>query len=271
MAEKTVNAATSPGLANKLVQEAMAEKPDTPQTVQLKVPTDVVVDLPGGYISPDGEVYRTAQVRELTGKDEELIVKSSSIPKAMTIALTRGTVKVGDIQATEAVLDQVLSADRDAIMLGIYRATFGDTAEVSSYCNGCNEVKAVEINVLEDIPVKVLIDPIEDRRFKVQGRKNEFTIKLPEGKAQRELVAKADITNSEMDTLLLEYCVVDVDGRAVLTKQQVQSIGIADRRKILEEIIKRNPGPQFNDLSVECPDCGGKVVVPISLGTLFRF
>jgi hypothetical protein len=271
MAEKTVSAANSPGLANKLAQEAIAEQANTPQTVQLKVPTDVVVDLPGGYISPDGEVYRTAEVKELTGRDEELIVKSTTIPKAMSVALNRGTVKIGDVQATEEVLDRILAADRDSIMLGIYRATFGDVAEVGSYCSGCKDVKTVAVNVLEDIPVKILVDPIEDRRFKVQGRKSEFTVKLPEGKAQRELVAKSDSSNSELDTLLLEYCVVDIDGRAVLSKQQVQAIGLADRRKILEEIIKRNPGPQFDDLSVDCQDCGGKVVVPISLGTLFRF
>lgn len=271
MANQTINAANNPDLANKLAQEAMAEKTDAPKPVQLKVPLDVVVDLPGGYISPDGEVYRTAEVKELTGRDEEIIVKSSTVPKAMTVTLNRGTVRVGDLPANEEVLDKILAADRDAIMLGIYRATFGETAEVGSYCNGCNEVKTVEVNLLEDIKVKVLVDPIEDRRFKVQGRKSEFTVKLPEGKAQRELAAKADLTNSELDTLLLEYCVVDINGQPVLGKQQIQSIGIADRRKILEEILKRNPGPQFENLIVDCPDCSGKVVVPISLGTLFRF
>jgi hypothetical protein len=271
MENKTVNAATSPGLANKMVQEAIAEKPEAPQSVTLKVPSTVVVDLPGGYISPDGEVYRTAEVRELTGRDEELIVKAPSLPKAMTVTLNRGTAKIGDIPASEDVLDRILSADRDAIMLGIYRVTFGETAEIAAYCGGCEDVKTVSVNVLEDIKVKVLVDPIEDRRFKVQGRKFEFTVKLPEGKAQRELASKSDSTNSELDTLLLEYCVVDINGQPVLSKQQVQGIGISDRRTILKEILKRNPGPQFNDLSVECPDCGGKVVVPISLGTLFRF
>jgi hypothetical protein len=271
MENQTINAANNPGLANKLVQEAMAEKPETSKTVQLKVPLDVVVDLPGGYITPDGEVYRTAQVKELTGKDEEIIVKASSLPKAMSVTLSRGTLTIGDVKATEDVLDKILAADRDSIMLGIYRATFGDTAEIGSYCNGCSEVKTVAVNVLEDIPVKILVDPIEDRRFTVEGRKNSFTIKLPEGKVQRELASKSDFTNSELDTLLLEYCVVSIDGQPILGKQQIQSIGIADRRSILEEIVKRNPGPQFNDLSVECQDCGGKVVVPISLGTLFRF
>lgn len=271
MDNKTLNAAANPDLANKLAQEAIAETTPAPEAPKIKAPLDVVVDLPGGYISPDGEVYRTAEVRELNGRDEEAIVRASSIPKAMTIALSRGTVKIGEAKATEDVLDKILAADRDAIMLGIYRATFGDTAEVGAFCNGCKDTKIVEVDIAKDIEVKKLTDPLEERKFTVQGRKSEYTVILPEGKAQRELAMSTDKTSSELDTVLLEYCVTEIDGRTVLGKAQIQNIGIADRRILLEEIIKRNPGPQFDDLSTTCPDCGGKVVVPINLGTLFRF
>lgn len=271
MENKTLNAAANPGLANKLVQDAMADTTPAPEPARIKAPLDVVVDLPGGYISPDGEVYRTAEVKELTGRDEEAIVKSTTIPKAMLLTLNRGTVKIGDVKATEDVLDKILAADRDAIMLGIYRATFGDTAEVGAFCNGCKDVKLVAVDIEQDIEVVKLDDPIEERRFKVQGRRSEYTVTLPEGKAQKELAMNAEKTTSELDTTLLEYCVLEIDGKAVLGKAQIQNIGLADRRTLLEEIIKRNPGPKFDDLSTTCPDCGGEVVVPINLGTLFRF
>jgi hypothetical protein len=129
----------------------------------------------------------------------------------------------------------------------------------------------VSVDIEKDIKVIKLDDPFEDRRFKLQGRKSEYTLTLPEGKAQRELSINSEKTTSELDTLLLEYCVLQIDGRQVLGKAQVQNIGLADRRAILKEIIKRNPGPKFEGLSATCPDCGGEVVVPISLGTLFRF
>jgi hypothetical protein len=271
MENKTLNAASNPGLANKLVQEAVSNTNSEPEPVRIKAPLDVVVDLPGGYITPDGEVYRTAEVKELTGRDEEAIVKSSNLPKAMLVALNRGTVSIGGVKATEDVLDKILTADRDAIMLGIYRATFGDTAEMPAYCNGCSTTKLVSVDIEKDIKVIKLEDPLEDRRFKIQGRKFEYTVTLPEGKAQRELTSNSEKTTSELDTLLLEYCVLEIEGRQVLGKAQVQNIGLADRRLILQEIVKRNPGPQFDDLSATCPDCGGEVVVPINLGTLFRF
>lgn len=271
MANQTLNAASAPGLANKLVQEAIAEEPVVQEPAKIQPPTDVLVSLPGGYISPDGEVYRTAEVRELNGRDEEAIVKATSVPKAMLTILNRGTVKIGDVQATESVLDNILAADRDTIMLGIYRATFGDTAELGGACRGCNDVKLVEVDIPTDIKVKVLADPLEDRVFTVSGRKAEYTVRLPEGKAQRELGSAQEKNSSELDTILLEYCVTHINGNMVLGKAQIQAIGISDRREILKEILERNPGPEFEDITTACPDCGGEVVVPISLGTLFRF
>jgi hypothetical protein len=271
MDNNTVNAATNPGLANKLAQEALSNTKPEPEQVKIKVPLDVVVDLPGGYISPDGEVYRTAEVKELTGRDEEAIVKANNLPKAMLIALNRGAVSIGNVKATEDVLDKILIADRDAIMLGIYKATFGNTAELPTFCSGCSTTKLVLVDIDKDIEVVKLDDPLEERRFKIQGRKSEYTLSLPEGKAQRELTSNSEKTSSELDTLLLEYCVLEIDGRQVFGRAQIQSIGLADRRVILKEVIKRNPGPKFEDISATCPDCGGEVVVPISLGTLFRF
>jgi hypothetical protein len=76
---------------------------------------------------------------------------------------------------------------------------------------------------------------------------------------------------SELTSLLLEQTVLEIDGNPVLSKIQVQNIGVVDRRKIGDAIAERNPGPRFEDTSVTCPDCEGKVVVPISFGTLFQF
>ena len=57
----------------------------------------------------------------------------------------------------------------------------------------------------------------------------------------------------------------------VYSAQQVQALSIADRRKLIEEINTRAPGPQFDDVTVKCPDCESEVTVPINLGSLFQF
>jgi hypothetical protein len=83
---KTISAAANPALANNLINQAIAEKPEA---IDVKVlpPLDNVVTLPGGYVSAAGEVVRTAEVRELTGRDEEIITKASSLNKVFPIIL----------------------------------------------------------------------------------------------------------------------------------------------------------------------------------------
>lgn len=267
----TMNAGDNPALANDLLAKALTPEDTTPEPAKIVPPSSIQVDLPGGYITSTGEVCRTATVRELNGKDEEAINRSGSNNKVFGTILQRGTLTLGEESATEAMLDSLLVGDRDAITLGIYRATFGDTAELGAWCGGCGDQKVVQVDVLQDIKTKVLIDSINDRTFTVKGRSQEFVVTLPTGKVQKRLIAAIEENPSEATTILLEGTVLAIDGRQVLSKTQVQNLGIMDRRLIADEISKRTPGPQFEDLAISCPDCEGEVSVPISLGTLFRF
>jgi hypothetical protein len=230
-----------------------------------------VVNLPGGFISPTGEVIRTAEVRELNGKDEEAIAKTSNIGKALMVILQRGTVKVGDIPVTEELLNSLLAGDLDALLLGIIKSTFGTETDIPSFCSGCNDYITVKVDLNEDIKTKVLVDPIEDRVFTVQGKKDEFTVRLPSGYTQKEIINNADKTEAEQTTILLQNTVTQINGNPVYSPLQVQALGIVDRQKIVKQINERVPGPKFNDISVTCPDCESEVTVSINLGTLFRF
>lgn len=266
----TISAANNPALANNIIQQALQE--ETPSyEPQISAPSDTTVELPGGYITPTGEVIRTAEVRELTGKDEEAIAKTTSMGKALLTVLQRGTVKIGDIKADEKVLDDLLAGDRDALLLGIIKATFGLDIEIPSYCGGCQDIKTVSINLMTDIKTKILTNPIEDRLFTVEGKRGDILVQLPTGRVQKELINNADKTNAELNTLVLENTVLKIGDKNVISKAQVQNLGVVDRRKITEEINKRAAGPQFEDLTMSCPDCEGEVTVPINLGTLFRF
>lgn len=270
MTTKTISAANNPALANKAVQDMLEETP-AEITVQVTPPSDTTVILPGGYITAAGEVTTEAEVRELTGKDEEEIARASTLGKALLTILKRGTVKVGNEPVSDQLLDNMLSGDRDMLLLGIFRATFGNIAHLSAYCGTCVENKDVDVEVDNDIKVKVLTDPINDRLFTVKGKNAVYTVSLPTGVTQRELLTSADKTIAELNTLLLENTVVKINDAPVLSKLQVQSLGMVDRRKIVEEINNRVAGPQFEDLVLPCPDCEGEVQVPISLGSLFRF
>jgi hypothetical protein len=266
----TINAAANPALANELLTKALKEEPKeiAPDIV---LPSDTTVNLPGGYVNAAGEVIKTAEVRELNGRDEEAISKATNLGKAIMTILNRGTVKIGDEQAEERLLDQLLIGDRDALLLGILKNTFGKNIEVPAYCNGCTDEKIVQINIDEDIKFKILTDPVNDRIFTVKGKSVDYIVKLPNGIVQKEMINNMDKTSAELTTIILENTVVKIGETPVYTKAQVQTLSVSDRRVIIDEINHRAPGPQFDDVTVTCPSCESEVLVPINLGSLFRF
>jgi hypothetical protein len=266
----TINAAANPALANQLLTKALQEEPKeiAPEIV---LPSDTTVNLPGGHINAAGEVIKTAEVRELNGRDEEAISKATNLGKAVLTILSRGTVKIGDEQASDALLDQLLIGDRDAILLGILKNTFGKKIEIPTYCIGCSDNKIVEIDIDADIKFKVLADPINDRIFTVKGKSVEFVVRLPNGVVQKEMINNTDKTSAELSTIVLENTLVKIGDTPVFSKAQVQTLSVLDRRVIIDEINHRAPGPQFDDVTVTCPNCGSEVLVPINLGSLFRF
>ena len=85
---KTISAAANPALANNLINEAMTEKA-APAEVKITPPSDNIVTLPGGYITPAGDVVMEAEVKELTGSDEEAIARASNVGKAILTLLSR--------------------------------------------------------------------------------------------------------------------------------------------------------------------------------------
>lgn len=267
----SLKATDNPTLANELVAQAIADSTqDEPQEVVIELPSDTLVDLPGGYITTDGEVYQTAEVRELNGRDEEALAKAATLGRMLNLALSRGVVSIGGKPANETMLEGILSGDRDALLLGIYKVTFGNPAKMAAYCSGCSEYKDIEVDLNTDIKTRILANPKEDREFTVQGLKHVYTVLLPSGGVQKEMNNLEDANIPELSSILLKGTVIAIDGSPVYSPEQVQSIGIRDRRKISEEIASRNPGPKFEDITVVCPDCESEVVVPISIGALFQ-
>jgi hypothetical protein len=264
----TISAAANPALANQMLNKALTEAPKE-RMPEIVSPSDTTVELPGGYVNAAGEVIRTAEVRELTGKDEEVISKTNNLGKAVLAILQLGTVKIGNEAATEKLLDELLIGDRDAILLGILKATFGNTVKIPVFADG--EEKLVEVDINTDIKTKILTDPVNDRVFIVKGKNVDYTVKLPNGVVQREMINNAEKTSAELSTLVLENTLVRIGENPVYSKAQVQALSVVDRRKIIEEINKRAPGPQFEDVVVTDPDTGSEVTVPINLGTLFQF
>jgi hypothetical protein len=271
----TINASESPQLANKLLedvnkfvnQEVMGS---IPEVVIPSLP-ETEVTLPAGFIDPfEATIHRTAEVRELTGADEEAIVKISDPGKALLAILERATVSIGGQPATKAILGVLLAGDREALLLAIRKATFGSEVELSTVCDRCPELQTFKIDLDSDVETKELDDPINDRRFTVDLKAGLAKVNLPTGDVQTKIINATDKNSAELDTLLLASCVSEIADQPVLDSSRIRNLGINDRRTLLEEIAKRNPGPQLSEIKKACKNCGQEVSLPLTLAELFR-
>jgi hypothetical protein len=271
----TINAAENPALANKLLEEVnnlvtQEVVGAIPEVVLPSLP-ETEVKLPAGFIDPfEGVIHTTAEVRELTGADEEAIVKISDPGKALLAILERATVSIGGQPATKDMLGILLAGDREALLLAIRKATFGVEVEVSTVCDKCPELQTFKIDLDADVETKELSDPINDRRFTVDLKAGLAKVNLPSGDVQTKLINATDKNSAELDTLLLTSCVVEIADQPVLSSTRIRNLGINDRRTLLEEIAKRNPGPQLSEIKKACKNCGQEVSLPLTLAELFR-
>lgn len=269
----TIDAGTNPALANQIINSVLNDSSSVVEDVHeadLQPLPETVIDLPGGLVTPTGEVVTEAEVRELTGRDEEAIARTASRAATLQIILNRGVVRIGDAKADEPTLDKILSGDRDMLLLAIYAATFGREVTVTPFCNDCQERVEAEIDIIDATPVKRLAS-MSDRTFTVETTKGNVTATLPTGKVQREMMLSSEKTTAELSTILLQGCIVEINDMPILNPSKVLDLSIRDRRKIADEIVKRTPGPQMQDITAPCPKCGETLEVPLSLAALFQF
>jgi hypothetical protein len=237
-----------------VIAQAAAEATKKPGAdIKTVAPSNSSVILPGGFISEDGSLIKYAEVRELNGMDEEAVSKAGSAGKALAAMLQRGVVSIGLTPAVRDNLDQLLSGDRDALLIGIRRVTFGDSIEFEISCPQCKTELELSVDLIKDVPVKELDDPINDRTFTYVSKKlGAVVVGLPTGNVQKKLIENSDKTNSELNTILLAGCVKSINGEPSIGATTALTLGMADREAIINEILTRNPGPRLGEVKTTC-------------------
>jgi hypothetical protein len=259
---------TDPNLINKMADEAAKGEAVQVTTV---APANTDVTLPGGFLTAEGALVKYAEVRELNGSDEEAIARAGSTGKVLSAMLQRGLVSIGNEKVGKDDLDRLLSGDRDAILIGIRRVTFGDTVEYMFDCPLCKAALNVIVNLSTDIPSVDLEDPIEGRRFTYMSKRDgEIIVALPTGLTQKRLLDAEDKNRAELNTIVLASCVLSINGVPSLGASSVQKLGMLDRENLINEIITRNPGPRLGEVKATCEACGEVIPMPLSLADLFR-
>lgn len=269
---------TSQGAVNRAQQAVESAK--TPFPTEAPNLGGDQVDLPGGLIYKETEIT-TASVRELDGAAEEALARASAGKPIhfLETMLECGVTRIGDLseQESRAQLKKLLVGDREALLVAIRIATYGE--EISVYNFVCPECAVVTDKITfsldEDIKT-VRLDSPKDVEFDVDLRKGRKAhVRLPNGEDQWAMAENEKLNVIERNTILMQRCVFSIqeqDGkqRSVLAQPGlIRDLGIMDRRTIRVALDEKAPGPRYNKIEFTHVDCGKEVSLGVDLGDLF--
>lgn len=260
----------SPQMANARVAQLMADSVGAAPTIE--PPEDDFVDLPGGLYW-DGQLLKSARVRELTGDDEEALAAiRGSIARWLSVLLERAVVQIGYETPTPKMLSKLLIGDRDALLLGVRIATFGRDVTVRNVqCPHCEKHfdATVDLTTLDRVELK---EPTPRHEYEVPLRRGGMAvIRLPDGVAQEAMFADEDVTLAVRNTTLLSHVLVNTGEAGTKSgAEMARSLGMADRQVILQFIAENQPGPKLDDIRFTHEACGEEVRLELTLPEIFR-
>lgn len=231
-------------------------------------PSGEVTLIRGVFNTASGEWETKAQVRELTGEDEEALAaldakEDLSYGDYLIALLQRAVVSIGSQTTANNphLIEDLIIGDRDLLFLGVVKATYGKNREMQLFCGNCQESNDVTINLDED--------------FKVEGTPDDMTrpiqVKLKDGSTvsfnypttgDSRYATKKGKTTAEQNTLIISRCLVsemDRDSRESWAKK----LSLVDRKKITKAINSAQPGPRMEEVKTQCAHCDEELTVVI--------
>lgn len=234
-------------------------------------PESLSVELQRGLMDPSSGLWQTtAEVRELTGEDEEFLAslesdKTMTYSKYMNTLVARATTRIGNIQVnnSQSLVQELISSDRDILFLGIVRATYGPEKTFIRTCELCEKQNDVTIHLIDDFPVSEPEFNVHEP-LNVPLRKGQLMrFRIPNG-ADNLYVAKGAKTVAEQSTLLISRCAIWEDGQAPEDPVAwAKNMSLADRNKIIKAILNVELGPKMREVNTQCAHCGETMNVVI--------
>lgn len=268
-----VSAGEAPGAAMAAIAAAGLEQTPSDDIPLIDAPGQDEWPMPGGIVI-DGNVFRKARVRELNGEDEEFLARAlaaQDFNRYQQVLLERGVTHLGSTEATPELLDRLIVGDRDALILGVRIATYGETLDMDVMCQHCGVDSKIRVDFTVDVPMKPLAFSIEEPEQQVELSKGSWAmVRLANGADVRYLSGLENKTVAEANTELLTRCVKEINGNRDVTKQVIRSLSMRDRTALVNWMADNQPGPEYDKVKHTCVVCGKETPLELSTGDLFR-
>ena len=223
-------------------------------------PSPTVTLLRGLYNSATEEWEKVAEVRELTGEDEEYLAALDakddlSYSEYLAHLLERSVVSIGSqkVALTPGAIDDLIIGDRDLLFLGTIRATYGRTREFVMTCGNCGGSNNVVIDLEDDFKVEDSeVDATKPIQVKLKSGET-ISLKFPTSGDSRYANKKAK-TTAEQNTIIIARCLIgnmSNEERDIWAKK----LNLSDRKKIVAALNQAQPGPRMEEVNTQCSHC----------------
>jgi len=233
--------------------------------------TEGIFELPCGYLDVNTqEVIKDVQIREITGREEDMLASSrlSSTQKISSL-LTGCVVRIGvvtDKGHITRIVQNLTVGDRFFLIFAIRRVTLGDDFPVRERCPECGVKTLFMVDLGEDLTVRSMPDPsrrLYDVVLPSSGVLARFKVSTG---MDEERLAKIRKHNKNMDALSQGILMrLELLGDEKPTLRMVQDLGMRDRHYLREQFQSVEGGVDTT-LELECPSCGNEWEKELDLG-----
>lgn len=211
-------------------------------------------ELPGGWIGEDGQRRTRAELRGLSGIEEDWVA-THAVPSAIAVTNVLGSclVRLEGFPSDRNLARQLLVGDRDFLMLQLRRMTLGEAIHAIIGCPGCGQKMDVDFGVA-DVPIKSC--PLLTGDFSIESCGRSIRFRLPTGADQE---AGLDFDQDSAARVLLERCVLEDGGKPLSSEDRVAVVDAMDRYS-----------PQVDlELDLTCPECRLTFAAPFDTTAFF--
>jgi len=243
------------------------------------------VELPVGYVDPDGRPHRTVRLRKMTGQEEALLADKKlrqNGAKLVTEVLASTVRQLGDISpVSRQVIAQLCSPDRNFLLLELRKVTFGSEMESTYTCPACSGHTTV-VQDLDELPLRRLNgeytkeivvdldDGYEDHAGEVY---TTMVFRLPTGEDEERIQSVVKENASTGMNALLTRCLTTFGNmpaarREALGTKLICDLTMSDRARIERTFRAEMPGVDMTQ-RIECENCGREFQASLDLTRFF--
>jgi hypothetical protein len=217
------------------------------------------VELPGGLVLADGRVLTHAELRPLTGREEDWLATHPAVPSAVAVThlLSSCLVLLEEEPPSIQLIGSLLVGDRDYLMLQLRRLTLGEHFQAVFRCPACDARMDVDFDSA-DVPVEARPQAAAAYTLEIAdsgGSGRVVRFRLPTG-ADQEAVLGVDPVDAP--SMLLKRCLLDDIG------------SLAPEEQLAVEDAMERLAPRLDiELDVHCPDCNRSFLAPFDATAFF--